>query len=230
MVSVESGVGWIPFILETLDYEMAENAPQELSQLKKMQELKDVISGSDDKESSTISQIAEMVPAVFEGVGAIMNSRGQAAAAAAQPQAVPKQQRPQFAPGQMVRDPRTGQIMKMGPDGVLHAARKKPKEITTEDGRQVEAPAVDAENAKKLVSYLEAAFNGNTEPAVVVRSAAAVIPADIIQWIRDNDTEQTSGIDLFMRRVVNLPSNSPLASQAGRKWLRDLGRALIDGT
>jgi predicted TIM-barrel fold metal-dependent hydrolase len=36
MVSVESGVGWIPFILETLDYEMAENAPDELAQMKKM--------------------------------------------------------------------------------------------------------------------------------------------------------------------------------------------------
>jgi predicted TIM-barrel fold metal-dependent hydrolase len=35
MVSVESGVGWIPFILETLDYEMAENAPDELAQFKK---------------------------------------------------------------------------------------------------------------------------------------------------------------------------------------------------
>jgi uncharacterized protein len=35
MVSVESGVGWIPFILEALDYEMAENAPQELSELHK---------------------------------------------------------------------------------------------------------------------------------------------------------------------------------------------------
>jgi uncharacterized protein len=36
MVSVESGVGWIPFILEALDYEMNENAPQELAQLKKL--------------------------------------------------------------------------------------------------------------------------------------------------------------------------------------------------
>jgi predicted TIM-barrel fold metal-dependent hydrolase len=36
MVSVESGCGWIPFILETLDYEMAENAPDELRQLKKL--------------------------------------------------------------------------------------------------------------------------------------------------------------------------------------------------
>lgn len=35
MVSVESGVGWIPFILEALDYEMAENAPEEFAQLKK---------------------------------------------------------------------------------------------------------------------------------------------------------------------------------------------------
>jgi uncharacterized protein len=36
MVSVESGVGWIPFILETLDYEMSENAPEELAQLQKL--------------------------------------------------------------------------------------------------------------------------------------------------------------------------------------------------
>jgi predicted TIM-barrel fold metal-dependent hydrolase len=33
MVSVESGVGWIPFILEALDYEMSENAPKELEGL-----------------------------------------------------------------------------------------------------------------------------------------------------------------------------------------------------
>src|SRR5258708_37962484 len=36
MVSVESGCGWIPFILETLDYEMAENAPTDLARLSKL--------------------------------------------------------------------------------------------------------------------------------------------------------------------------------------------------
>ena len=36
MVSVESGCGWIPFILEALDYEMSENAPDELRQMQKM--------------------------------------------------------------------------------------------------------------------------------------------------------------------------------------------------
>jgi predicted TIM-barrel fold metal-dependent hydrolase len=35
IVSVESGIGWIPFILETLDYEMAENAPDELEKFQK---------------------------------------------------------------------------------------------------------------------------------------------------------------------------------------------------
>jgi len=36
MVSVESGVGWIPFILEALDYEMTENAQPELAEFEKM--------------------------------------------------------------------------------------------------------------------------------------------------------------------------------------------------
>ena len=33
MVSVESGCGWIPFILEALDYEMEENAPHLATEL-----------------------------------------------------------------------------------------------------------------------------------------------------------------------------------------------------
>jgi predicted TIM-barrel fold metal-dependent hydrolase len=33
MVSVESGIGWIPFILETMDYELFENAPAQFDAL-----------------------------------------------------------------------------------------------------------------------------------------------------------------------------------------------------
>lgn len=33
MVSVESGIGWIPFILETMDYEVYENAPEQAAEL-----------------------------------------------------------------------------------------------------------------------------------------------------------------------------------------------------
>ena len=35
MVSVESGVGWIPFMLETMDYELFENAPAQFAKLKR---------------------------------------------------------------------------------------------------------------------------------------------------------------------------------------------------
>ncbi len=34
-VSVESGIGWVPFILETVDYEVAENAPAQFAELPK---------------------------------------------------------------------------------------------------------------------------------------------------------------------------------------------------
>jgi predicted TIM-barrel fold metal-dependent hydrolase len=33
MVSVESGIGWVPFILETLDYEVSENAPEQYAEM-----------------------------------------------------------------------------------------------------------------------------------------------------------------------------------------------------
>ncbi len=36
MVSVESGIGWIPFIQETMDYELWENAPEQAAQLSRM--------------------------------------------------------------------------------------------------------------------------------------------------------------------------------------------------
>jgi len=36
MVSVESGVGWVPFILETMDYELWENAPKQAAELQRM--------------------------------------------------------------------------------------------------------------------------------------------------------------------------------------------------
>ena len=36
MVAVESGVGWVPFILETMNYELLENAPQHAAELSKL--------------------------------------------------------------------------------------------------------------------------------------------------------------------------------------------------
>jgi len=36
LVSVESGIGWVPFILEAMDYEVFENAPEQAAELSRM--------------------------------------------------------------------------------------------------------------------------------------------------------------------------------------------------
>ena len=36
MVSVESGIGWVPFMLEAMDYELEENAPEWFHKLEKL--------------------------------------------------------------------------------------------------------------------------------------------------------------------------------------------------
>ena len=36
MVSVESGIGWVPFMLEAMDYELEENAPEHFAKLQKL--------------------------------------------------------------------------------------------------------------------------------------------------------------------------------------------------
>ena len=36
MVSVESGIGWVPFMLEAMDYELEENAPAHFDKLEKL--------------------------------------------------------------------------------------------------------------------------------------------------------------------------------------------------
>jgi predicted TIM-barrel fold metal-dependent hydrolase len=36
LVSVESGIGWVPFILEAMDYEVFENAPEQAADLSRM--------------------------------------------------------------------------------------------------------------------------------------------------------------------------------------------------
>jgi predicted TIM-barrel fold metal-dependent hydrolase len=36
LVSVESGIGWVPFILEAMDYEVFENAPEQAGELSRM--------------------------------------------------------------------------------------------------------------------------------------------------------------------------------------------------
>ncbi len=61
----------------------------------------------------------------------------------------------------------------------------------------------------------------------MAQTGRSSIPTDILAWIRERHTEQVSGVDLFMTKVAKLPGSSPLASQAGKNWLRAVGALLV---
>jgi hypothetical protein len=116
----------------------------------------------------------------------------------------------------------------------LVPAKKKPKVIpatVNPDGTvatpELVLPEVDPQRVTFVVDYLERAFAGRQDPEVVAQSGRTAVPEEILTWIRTHDTDQVSGVDLFMAKVAKLPGTSPLLSQAGKNWLRKVGKALV---
>ncbi len=205
-----------------------------VEQAKDLEAVKDALgldSGGDKTNFDKLLEVASS-PAAAEFVGRIV---GQGKDPAAAPAAAASQ--PAQPSRQLVQDP-TGAKFWFVTDGKggsrLVPAKKKPQVIpatTTADGTVVtpaiELPQVDPTSVQMVVAYLERAYSGKQEPEVVAQSGRASVPDEILTWIRTNDSEQVSGVDLFMSKVAKLPSTSPLASQSGRNWLRKVGKALI---
>jgi len=199
-----------------------------IEQIKDMKVLREAFSDGDEESSGggTIGRIVEAAtsPAAIEGISKIL---GRGGPPAAQVQAQATAAAAAARPPRVVRDA-TGQRFVQHGDKLI-PAKPKPKVITTEGGQQIEAPVVDADQIKMLIAYLEQAYQHGQDPEVVAQSGRSTVPPDILAWIKDNDTEATSGVDLFMSKVAKLPGTSPLASQAGRNWLRKVGKALAGG-
>lgn len=194
-----------------------------IEQIKDMNTLKEAL-GGEEGEGSTIKEIASMVPAAIEGIGGILASRN---AAQQQPQQVQaravaqaQQQRPR-----VVRAQNGETFVQAG--NKLIPAKPKPKVVTTDAGETIEVPKIEEPTLKLIISQLEAAFGRDEDPNIVAQSAKAMIPPDILAWIRQHHTEQVSGVDLFMQKVAKVPGTSPLSTQGGRNWLRKVGGILI---
>jgi hypothetical protein len=197
-----------------------------LEQLKDMKILREALSDGEEKDgASTVEQVITALPAVVDGIGNIVQMRAQAQQQAGQPAQQAQQAAVQAKP-RIVRNPQTGQRFVQAGGKVL-PVQPKPKMITTEAGQQIEVPKIEASSLALLITMLEAAFAGDQDPDIVAQTGKAQIPPDILAWIRQHHTEQVSGVDLFMSKVAKLPGTSPLASQAGRTWLRRVGAALI---
>jgi hypothetical protein len=194
-----------------------------IEQIKDMKVLKEALGDGEDGEGSTIKEAIAMIPAAIEGIGGIVANR----AAAQQPQqaqaravATQQQQRPRVVAAQNGE-----RLMQVG--NKLVPVKPKPKVVTTDAGETIEIPKIEDSTLKLIISQLEAAFGRDEDPNIVAQTAKAMIPPDILAWIRQHHTEQVAGVDLFMQKVAKLPGTSPLATQGGRNWLRKVGAALI---
>lgn len=195
-------------------------------QIKEISAIKELIGGDEDS-STTAGKFIEAIPAVAETIGGIV---AQARGATAQPaQQATAQAQPQArrAP-RVVAHPQTGQRFVQTQQGLV-PVKKRPEVITNEAGTPVEAPTVDPGQLNMLINQMEQAFRRDEDPRIVAQTGRTVVPAEILTWIRDNDTEASSGLELFMQKVAKLPGTSPLATQGGRNWLRKVGKALIEG-
>jgi hypothetical protein len=192
-----------------------------IEQIKDMNALKEAI-GAGDEESSPWSKMAELAtnPEAIAAVGSIF--RGSAPPAA--PVAPPPPAKPTI-----VRDRATGEKYLQKADGGLVPVKKKPKVIVREDGSQLQLPEVDPAQVTQVIAYMERAFGAGQDADTVARSGRSLVPPEILAWIQEHDSEQQSGVDLFLSKVAKLPGNSPLASMAGRNWIRKVGKALIAG-
>jgi hypothetical protein len=180
-----------------------------------------------EETGGTAAKVVEVLtnPAAVKTLGESVRSvfGGTPATSAGQPG--PGQQPAQPEQQKIVRTPDGTRYLQVGTQ--LREVKRKPKMIATDAGEQVAAPVVDKDQIKLLINYLEQSLGNNIDPEVVAQSGRAHIPPDVLSWIKAHDTEQCSGVDLFMRKVANLPGSSPLCSQRGKNWLRLVGKALV---
>lgn len=183
--------------------------------LKEAETIKELVgAGGDDDDKSTIGQIIEAVPGAIEvAKGLIQKPQPPQQQAAAQGAASNGQA---VVPSRKVVQTPDGQRFMLEANGSLRPIKKK-KEKPTAPGM----PDMDPAMVTTVIGYLERAFSGNQDAEIFAQSAKTMVPVEVMTVIRDH------GVDEFMAKVAKLPSTSPLSSQAGKNWLRAVGKALV---
>lgn len=209
--------------------ELRQKKEQSLSEkIEEISKVKDIL-GDESGDKSNLDKLIEIAtsPAGVEFVKGVVGKGDAAPQQAAAGTGAVQSQKPQ-----LVQGPDGNTYWLRG--GKLLPAKKKQKVIpaqTNADGTVVTPemvlPQVDEDTVKNIVGLLERAFEGGQDPHIVAQSSRSMVPEEILGWIREHHSDQTSGVDLFMSKVARLPGTSPLTTQAGRNWLRKLGKALV---
>ena len=188
---------------------------EQMKELASVREAFDMFGGGsdDDEPKSAIGQIAERFTPLIEGI----------AARIAEPPTPPA---PAPTPGLA---PPQGQLYRM-PDGSIVNANGQP--VAGPNGQPLRqappappipsAPSIDPSTIAMAVQYLESAVNARTTPEQFAQSARSMVPAGILEAIRE------MGIDEFLTKVAKVPASSPLRStQEGRNFIREVGAQLL---
>lgn len=91
-------------------------------------------------------------------------------------------------------------------------------------GKPASEVEVPAEDLARAIAFIEAAVRNGTEPEVFGATARNMVPASILSVIK------RQGVDHFLNNVAQLEDGSPLATVAGRNWVRKVARFLLEGT
>lgn len=194
-----------------------EKGPLEI--VKEADQIKEVLGVGDGEDKSGWEKAAEMLPSAIEAAKSYFKPGGdgqqQQAAQGGQQQALQPKRK-------VVVDKTSGQRFILEADGTMSPAKKKPPP-PPQPGPNGEPPIpqIAPETISTIINYLERAFTGNQEAEVVAQSGRAMVPEEIVTAIRDH------GVDGFLSKVAKLPSTSPLSNQAGRNWMRKVGKALV---
>jgi hypothetical protein len=115
--------------------------------------------------------------------------------------------RPQLAQGTQIQPKPVRQLTPARPHVAQPAAPK------AKAGRPPNAAEV-----KLAVEFLESAFSNGKKPEDIARTATAVMPGPVLRYLK------AGGVDTILANVANFKGGSPLTTQLGRKFVRDIAK------
>lgn len=142
----------------------------------------------------------------------------------------------QVPPGQPFMIPGDQRIFMKGQDGQVRIMPRGPRKRRAGAAGQAprkKAPpppatpaaevGLEADELKLAIGFIESAVQNNTSPEDFARSARTMVPVGIRVALREK------GVDWFLNDLAKPADGSPLLTQRGRNFVREVARLLIEG-
>jgi hypothetical protein len=193
--------------------------------------------GGDDEDTRSIwEKVANQVIENPEAVGHMVGMATGQGTPVAQPNPPQQQltapQQQQAAPlgvddvpmGQPFRAEDGEVYVKVPPDGSVVTYEQAVAMAEAQQDQQDQAAGKpDPSEVKMAITFMESAFTAGTTSSDFASSAKSMIPQNILKYI------ESVGVDTFLNEVAVLESGSPLRNQAGRTYMREVAKFLLEG-